>query len=69
MCTDVLAAAEATPATICVQRDLTPYVSGADKIVALYTLGVCLMRLLSALSKSGMTRISLRISVLSVHSL
>lgn len=36
MCTDVLAAAEATPAAICVQGDLTPSVSGADKIVALY---------------------------------
>lgn len=35
MCTDVLAAAETTPAAICVQRDLTLYTSGGDKIVPL----------------------------------
>lgn len=36
MCTDVLAAAETTPAAICVRRDLTPRMSDGDKIVALY---------------------------------
>lgn len=62
MYTDVLAAAETTPAAICVQRDLTPFV----RTELLHcTLGVCLMRLLSAVSKSGMMRRSLRISVLS----
>lgn len=61
MYTDVLAAAETTPAAICVQRDLTPFVR--TELVHC-TLGVCL-RLLSAVSKSGMMRRSLRISVLS----
>lgn len=36
MCTDVLAAAETTPASICVQRDLTLYMSGGDKIIPLH---------------------------------
>lgn len=36
MCTDVLAAAEAAPASICVQRNLTLYMLGGDKIVPLY---------------------------------
>lgn len=36
MCTDVLAAAETTPASISVQRDLTLYMSGRDEIVPLY---------------------------------
>lgn len=37
MCADVLAPAETTPASISVQRDLTLYVSGGDKIVPLYS--------------------------------
>lgn len=35
MCTDVLAASETTPASICVQRDLSLYTSGGDKIFPL----------------------------------
>lgn len=36
MCTDILAPAETTPASICVQRDLTLYMSGGDKVVPLH---------------------------------